>query len=233
MAGPRLKLFPWLASLATLTRSVVSLSRSWTKMSALPLVSPATRLLARDVNATKRPSALMASIPLLLFPWVPSLATLTRSVVSVTRSRTKTSNSSLVSPATRLLASELNATKRPSALMAGKRLCSSPSLPSLATLTRSVVPLSRSWTKTSSSKLMSPATRLLAMDVNATKRPSALMAAPLLSPFSWVPSLATLTRSVVWAWTPVASSNPTPRMAPIRPCRSVIRSPPLGCSCYW
>ena len=42
-------------TLATLTRLVVLSWRSRTKMSACPLVSPATRLLAEERNATQRP----------------------------------------------------------------------------------------------------------------------------------------------------------------------------------
>lgn len=51
--------------------------------------------------------------------WVPSEATLTRSTAPVRRSRTKTSDTSLVSPDTRLDASAVNAAKRPSALNSG------------------------------------------------------------------------------------------------------------------
>ena len=49
--------------------------------------------------------------------------TLTRSVRPVRRSRTKTSQVPLVSPGTRLLASELKATNRPSAESRGRRSC--------------------------------------------------------------------------------------------------------------
>jgi hypothetical protein len=45
------------------------------------LVSPGTRFEADETNATKRPSALIAGCWLSLFPWVPPLLTLTRSVV--------------------------------------------------------------------------------------------------------------------------------------------------------
>ncbi len=44
---------------------------------------------------------------------------------------------------------------------------------------------------------VSPATRSGAAEVNATKRPSALRATSVLSPFPWFPALSTLTRSVV------------------------------------
>ena len=49
--------------------------------------------------------------------------TLTRRVVPVWRSRTKTSGVPLVSPGTRLVASEVKATKRPSAEIAGDVSC--------------------------------------------------------------------------------------------------------------
>ena len=48
----------------------------------------------------------MLHAPLLTSAWVPSLATLTRSVIPVCRSCTKASSHPLVSPGTRLLAPE-------------------------------------------------------------------------------------------------------------------------------
>src|SRR5207249_4364126 len=56
-AAPALGPFPWVPSESTLTRSVVSVCRSWTNTSVAPFVSPATRLVAALWNATKRPSA--------------------------------------------------------------------------------------------------------------------------------------------------------------------------------
>ena len=58
---------PWLPSPATLTRSVVPACRSRTNTSRTPLVSPATRLVAVEVNTTKRPSALIPGLPLVSF----------------------------------------------------------------------------------------------------------------------------------------------------------------------
>ena len=55
-------------------------------------------------------------------PWAPPELTLTRLVVPVWRSRTKTSYMLLVSPGTRLVASEPKATKRPPAEIAGPTL---------------------------------------------------------------------------------------------------------------
>ena len=90
-----------------------------------------------------------------------------------------------VSPGTRLVAIESNATRRPSALirapnaepprMPGPTLCPFASAPVLSTLTRSVVPVSRSWTNTSGTPLVSAGTRLAAAESNVTSRPSSLM----------------------------------------------------------
>src|SRR5207302_4811167 len=78
-----LRSVPSAPTLATLARSVVPVWRSWTNTSLhqRPFVLSGTRLVAHDWKATKRPSALIAGNWLVLFPWVPSLATLTRSVV--------------------------------------------------------------------------------------------------------------------------------------------------------
>ena len=62
------------------------------------------------MNATKRPSALNTGPPLMPFPCVPSSAMLMRDVTPVCRSCTNTSETPLVSPATRFDASEPNAT---------------------------------------------------------------------------------------------------------------------------
>ena len=78
--------------------------------------------------------------PLSPSDWRPALDTLTRSVVPVTRSRTKMSERPFVSPATRLSESEANATKRPSALIAGSTLSWLPCRSALLTLTSSVNP---------------------------------------------------------------------------------------------
>ena len=87
----------------------------------------------------------------------------------VLRSWTKTSNEQQsLSPATRLRASELNATMRPSAEIAGSSLKPLPCPPVDDTLTRSVVPVFRSRTKMSSAPFVSPATRLLAYETKAT-----------------------------------------------------------------
>ena len=96
---------------------------------------------------------------------LPSVVTLTRTIVPVCHSETNTSSLPFVSPSTKLLAFDLNATKRPSALIAGSPL--EPfGLPLAGLLTRVSSPLTRSWTKTSAWPV-SPATRLFASDLNA------------------------------------------------------------------
>src|SRR3972149_10106240 len=63
--------------------------------------------------------------------------------------------------------------------------------------TQAVAPTQVSRTKTSFMiPLVSPGTRLVAEDSKATNRPSALMEAPELEWFAWVPSLATETSAV-------------------------------------
>ena len=104
---------PW-----TLIIWVVPATRSRTNTSTKPLVSPATRLDASLEKATYRPSGVMsgarlpppATVASQPVAWPPLLFTLTRSVVPACRSRTKTSLQPLVSPDTRLVASESKAT---------------------------------------------------------------------------------------------------------------------------
>src|SRR5438876_655880 len=71
-----------------------------------------------------------------------------------------------------------------------------PSLPPLATLARSVAPVIRSWTKTSSRPFASPGTRLGALLTNATNRPSGVIEPRVLLPFACAPLDLTLTRLV-------------------------------------
>src|SRR5919198_6515296 len=172
------ELLPWLPSLATLARTVVPVVRSRTNTSPLKFVSPGTRLSEKDVKATRVPSPLI--VPSLPLAWAPLLETLIRVVVPVSWSCRNTSDVPFVSRLTRLLASESKTTKRPSALIDGpairfrRPLSALPWRPALDTLTRSVVPVSRSRTKISDLPFVSPGTRLSDSDANATKRPSAL-----------------------------------------------------------
>jgi hypothetical protein len=69
----------------------------------------------------------------------PPGGTLTRVVVPSCRSRTKMSDRPFESPAAKSVASESNATKRPSALTEGTTLWSLPCISALPTLTRVVV----------------------------------------------------------------------------------------------
>src|SRR3990172_7403331 len=115
----------------------------------------------------------MAAISESSFPSAPPAATDTRAVCPACLSRTKISRVLLVSLITRLLAYEVKATYRQSAEMDGPRGKGSAGAPSDATETRLVVPVCRSRTNTSYATFVSPVTRLLANDVNATYRLSA------------------------------------------------------------
>jgi hypothetical protein len=83
-------------------------------------------LLAAESNATQRPSALIAGTWPAPLAWAPSGPTLTRVVVPVCPSCTKTSFAPFVSPGTSVLAEDPNATQRPSALIAGYALSKFP-----------------------------------------------------------------------------------------------------------
>ena len=161
-------LLPWLPLLVTLTRVVVALDRSWTKQSDRPLLSPETRLLASLANETFDPSSLSVVRIERLLACTPAELTLTRVVVPATRSRTKMSCWLFVSPATRLVATLAKATTSPSLSSHGPELLPLPSTPAELTLTRCVVPLTRSRTKMSSLAFRSPATRLVAALMKAT-----------------------------------------------------------------
>src|SRR6266536_2652886 len=157
------------------------------------------RFEASEANATNRPSRLIDGPRLAPSAGVASNPTLTSLVWPVSRSRTNTSWNPFVSPGTRFVAPEVNATKRPSALTDGSRLKPSACLPLLRTLTRSVSPLARSRTKTSIAALVSPPTRLAAIESKATTSPSALTAGGLnraLMLSACLPLLRTLTISV-------------------------------------
>jgi hypothetical protein len=130
---------PCVPSSASDTREVVPATRSRTKTSSFPLVSPGTRFAAKLSNATYRPVLPTAGAPEKSSPCVPSPATDTRSVVPVARSLTKTSWASLVSPGTRFGAKLSNATYRPVPLMAGDSESWNSSVPSLATDTLCVL----------------------------------------------------------------------------------------------
>src|SRR5919197_1980854 len=155
----------------SLIRLVSFVWRSRRKTSLTPLLSapPGKRLLAADSKTTKRPSALIPGRKLPLLPCVPSVATLTRSVWPVARSRTKMSVTPLVSLGTRFDESDSNATTLPSADTAGGAVGAGAnpdaSPPVLGTLTRTVAPGAAGWArKMSPEPLKSSPTRLSAAD---------------------------------------------------------------------
>src|SRR5439155_7654564 len=106
--------------------------------------------------------------------WAPDGPRLTRSMVPVGRSKTKTSTALLVSPATRLVAALAKATLRPSADSDGAEPAASPGAPP-GGRTSTVVPAPRSRTNTSTTSLVSPGARLWAAERNATTLPSPLI----------------------------------------------------------
>src|SRR5438552_2303574 len=175
-------------------------------MSITPLVSapPGRRLLAADWKTTNRPSPLMPGLKLPALAWPPSAATLTRSVWPPLRSRTNTSVTPLVSPATRFDESDSKATMFPSPDNAGGAVgaAANPdaSPPAAGTLTRVMLvgpEAPPAWErKMSAEPLKSSPTRLSAADSKTTQRPSALtegLAAPPLAclplPSSWLMSI--------------------------------------------
>src|SRR5213076_1873264 len=109
----------------------------------------------------------------------PLAATLALKVLPDARSRTKTSDTRLVSFGTRLLAVESKATNRPCPSMVGYALSRFAWSPAVDTLTRSVRPDAELWTKTSAFLLVSPWTRFVATESNAVNRPFALIACQL------------------------------------------------------
>src|SRR5918995_589429 len=99
----------------------------------------------------------------------------------------------LVSPGVRFDAWEVNATYRPSLLIAGCWLSPLAERPT-EVLIRRVVPVCRSRMKMSVAWLVSPGVRLVACDRNATYRPFGVMAALELPPLARAPVLETLIR---------------------------------------
>src|SRR4051812_15854005 len=79
----------------------------------------------------------------------------------------------LVSPATRLDANDMKATRVPSADIDGSSEVKSPGAPFGATDASWIAPVLRSFTNTSPAPLASPGTRFVANEVNATREPSA------------------------------------------------------------
>src|SRR5918995_1246118 len=190
----------WTPSLVTEASLVRRVVRSWTKTS---LVEPAsvspTSVRARLWNEMWRPSAEMDGTQAASSACCPSLETDTRVVSPVARSWRKTSPMSLVSPGTRLVAELRKATKRPSAEIAGSHADRLAWAPSEATDTRSVRPVARSRTKTSTSPFVSPGTSVGALLLKTIVFPSAEMTAPVeWDPWgAGTPPLSTDTGTVV------------------------------------
>src|SRR5690606_19817925 len=126
-----------------------------------------------EKNPTNQPSPEIDAVCDGLVPWVSSLLTETSSVVPSRRSRTNTSPAPLRSSGTRLDADDRKATNRPSAEIEGPSDSEVAWTPPAPTEIRSVVTAWRSRTNTSATPFVSTPTRLLALDTNATKRPSA------------------------------------------------------------
>src|SRR5947208_3247239 len=183
-------------------------------MSLAPFVSPATRLFANEVNATNRPSAEIDGGKLVSLPCVPCEATLTRLVLPALRSRTNPSPAPFLSPATSLLAHDRNATNRPSAEIDAAKLSPLACAPWESTLTRWVLPVLRSRTKTSPTPFVSPFTSWAADDPKATKRPSAEIATPMLSRLPCAPLELTLTRVVLPVLRSRTKTSVTPFVSP-------------------
>ena len=174
---------------------------------------------------TKRPSPLIRA-PVLRAGIVPNCPVawlrLMRSVVPFCTSRTNTSGSPFVSPATRFVAADVKATYRPSSLIDGSVLAPSGGAPA-PRLTSCVVPLAWSRTKMSLTPSVSPATRLSAVDSNATYRPSSDSDGCCEGPFPSPPVLDTLERST-WKH-PDSSSADAASASPAR-ARFLAMSPP-------
>ena len=125
------------------------------------------------MKATKRPSAEIEGSKLLavaLDAARPDAHPPGRARLPVAHEHVRTP---LVSPGTRLLATEEKATKRPSAEIEGMKLALSPWTPPGPTLTRGSCPSGGRARTRRSAPLVSPGTRLLAYEEKATKRPSA------------------------------------------------------------
>src|SRR5512138_3674940 len=139
-------------------REVVPVCRSRTNRSFTPLVSPVTRLVAIEPNATNLPFPEREGEEDAPFPWLPELFFETRVVVPACRSRTKISFAAFVSPVTRLVDGESNATYLPFDEIAGSNDVSAACFSAELTETRVVVPACRSRTKISPA-LVSAVTR--------------------------------------------------------------------------
>ena len=104
-----------------------------------------------------------------------------------------TSGRPLLSPVTRFVASDSKVSHAPSHGMFGLRLSPLPCVPVGLVDMRRIVFAARSATKTSFTPLVSPGTRLFALDSKNTKRPSSVMRAFPESAFAAVLPVPTVT----------------------------------------
>src|SRR5262245_17600323 len=159
-----------------------------------------SKLVAVEAKATQRPFALNDGVMLAPLASAPPGPTLTRVVVSVSRSYTKISDTPLVSSGIRLFATDWKATWVQSAGRLVKELAPLAPEPSKPLLARVVVPASRPRTKTSVFLLLSSGTRLVASELKETQVQFASIdgrkPCAWLGPFGFAPSKPTLTRVV-------------------------------------
>src|SRR6476659_9672550 len=149
---------------------------------------------------------------------------LTRCVVFATRSRTNTSVESFVSFGTRFVASDENATYRPSALIAGSFDASSATAPPMPTLTSVWLPVTVSQRHTPSS---TPGEDVSVWAAYAMYRPSADSAGGVGAAPRGSFAAGWLTRCVHAQPAPRIVTAPTRAMALPRLCFTV-RAPPVG-----
>ena len=90
-ATAELSPFAWFPAASVETRTTAPVAIVFTKMSATPLVSPATRLVARLEKATRVPSGEKTGTVLCPFAWAPAEVVDRRVTASVARVLRKTS----------------------------------------------------------------------------------------------------------------------------------------------
>ncbi|WP_421120509.1 hypothetical protein ACE2AJ_04115 [Aquihabitans daechungensis] len=103
-------------------------------------MSPETSSFELEANATFVPSGVTEALPAPATTCAPLVLVLMRCIAAGLIVRRNTSEVLLVSPATRFVASELNATRLPSAVMVGSLAYSLAAAFAVDELTRTVVP---------------------------------------------------------------------------------------------
>lgn len=187
---------------ARLTSVVVAAARSRRNTSTPSSVSAGSSVVAPESKATRRPSREIRARWDPRSPAAPvaPVARLTSVVVCAPTSRTTTSTWPLTSPGTRSVAFVWNATREPSPEIVGSAESPVPLTPApVARLTRVVVPVERSRRKTSEMVSRSSGSRFVAVERNATYRPSAETDGSADSRFAFVPPAPRLTSVVVRA----------------------------------